>query len=150
MEKYTSDVPENGINVEFVNDSATVTVNITNTRNQEYYVSISGLKTWIDPDASKRPEVTIQLYINGELYDTKTLVDNKYEFTNLPKYKTEDWTKADSAYVLDENGKLLLNEYTVKEVFEEDNYTSNIPEDGVKAIFNKDKAVVNITNTIKQ
>lgn len=150
VEKYTSDVPENGINVEFVNDSATVTVNITNTRNQEYYVSISGVKTWIDPDASKRPEVTIQLYINGELYDTKTLVDNKYEFTNLPKYKTEDWTKADSAYVLDKNGKLQLNEYTVKEVFEEDNYTSNIPEDGVKAIFNKDKAVVNITNTIKQ
>lgn len=150
VEGYTSDVPENGINVEFVNDSVTATVNITNTKNQEYYVSISGQKTWIDLDSSKRPEVKIKLYLNGEEYDTKTLVDDKYEFTNLPKYKTENWRDPDSAYVFDENGKLQLNEYTIKEEFEGD-YTSDIPENGAKVIFNNDnKGIINITNTIKQ
>ena len=98
--------------------------NVVNTIKQEE-ISVSGTKTWIDPEGTKHPEITIKLLRDGEPYgDPITLKNGKtdYSFDNLPKYDLKDGH---------------IYEYTVEEV-SVDGYTSNIDE------YN------NITNTIKQ
>ena len=97
--------------------------NVVNTIIQEE-ISVSGTKTWIDPEGTKHPEITINLLRDGEPYgDPITLKDGEttYRFDNLPKYDLTDGH---------------IYEYTVDEV-SVDGYTSNIDE-------------YNITNTIKQ
>ena len=97
--------------------------NVVNTIIQEE-ISVSGTKTWIDPEGTKHPEITIKLLRDGEPYgDPITLKDGEtdYSFDNLPKYDLTDGH---------------IYEYTVDEV-SVDGYTSNIDE-------------YNITNTIKQ
>ena len=97
--------------------------NVVNTIKQEE-ISVSGTKTWIDPEGTKHPEITIKLLRDGEPYgDPITLKNGEtdYSFDNLPKYDLTDGH---------------IYEYTVDEV-SVDGYTSNIDE-------------YNITNTIKQ
>ena len=97
--------------------------NVVNTIKQEE-ISVSGTKTWIDPEGTVHPEITINLLRDGEPYgDPITLKNGEtdYSFDNLPKYDLTDGH---------------LYEYTVKEDIVE-GYTSVV--DGY-----------NITNTIKQ
>ena len=65
--------------------------NITNTIKQEK-IEVKGTKTWIDADGTERPDVSVQLYRDGEkLGDpVKIASDNKYEFKDLDKYDLTD------------------------------------------------------------
>ncbi|MDD6647464.1 MAG: Cna B-type domain-containing protein [Firmicutes bacterium] len=97
--------------------------NVVNTIKQEE-ISVSGTKTWIDPEGTAHPEITIKLLRDGEPYgDPITLKNGEtdYRFYNLPKYDLTDGH---------------IYKYTVDEVSVE-GYTSDV--DGY-----------NITNTIKQ
>ena len=107
---------------------------IINTINQENTVKVEGTKTWVDPQGTEHPTITINLLKNGTIEDVKTLENGTttYSFENLPKYKTND----DGSYILDENGNVQLNVYTVTENAVE-GYTS--AQNGT-----------NFTNTIKQ
>lgn len=50
--------------------------------------SIKGVKTWIDPEGTKRPDVTIVLYRDGERYlETKLNANYEFEFSNLFEYR---------------------------------------------------------------
>lgn len=86
---------------------------IINTINQENTVKVEGTKTWVDPQGTEHPKITINLLKNGTIEDVKTLENGTttYSFENLPKYKTND----DGSYILDENGNVQLNVYTVTE-----------------------------------
>ena len=86
---------------------------IINTINQENTVKVEGTKTWVDPQGTEHPTITINLLKNGTIEDVKTLENGTttYSFENLPKYKTND----DGSYILDENGNVQLNVYTVTE-----------------------------------
>ena len=86
--------------------------------------NISGTKTWIDPEGSSHPEVLIDLYRNTELYQTKKLENDRYEFTDLDTY--------------DSNGNEYNYEVKEREV---SGYTSEPT---------KTENGVNFTNTIKQ
>ena len=94
---------------------------IANTINQ-VQKEISGKKTWKDPHGTERPEVTIELYRNKELYRKTKLENDSYKFTDLETYDSEG------------------NEYNyeVKEV-EVPGYTSERADNGV-----------DFTNTIMQ
>ncbi|EOI53559.1 Cna B-type domain-containing protein [Enterococcus gilvus] len=98
--KETSTVPRYETSV---TGNGTNTITITNKHTPEV-TEVRGEKTWVDDDnhQNSRPnEVTIELYGNGTLRDTKkTNKQNnwQYEFINLPK---------------NENGKTIV--YTVKE-----------------------------------
>ena len=107
---------------------------IINTINQENTVKVEGTKTWVDPQGTEHPTITINLLKNGTIEDVKTLENGTttYSFENLPKYKTND----DGSYILDENGNVQLNVYTVTENAVE-GYTS--AQNGT-----------NFTNTINQ
>ena len=107
---------------------------IINTINQENTVKVEGTKTWVDPQGTEHPTITINLLKNGTIEDVKTLENGTttYSFENLPKYKTND----DGSYILDENGNVQLNVYTVTENAVE-GYTS--AQNGT-----------NFTNTIEQ
>ncbi len=96
--------------------------NIENTLNQKK-ISVSGTKTWIDPEGTVHPEITIVLKRNGVEADRVTLGNGEttYSFNNLDKYDLADG----HAY-----------EYTVEELPVE-GYTSS--QDGY-----------NFTNTINQ
>ena len=65
--------------------------NITNTIKQEK-IEVKGTKTWIDADGTERPDVSVQLYRDGEkLGDpVKIASDNKYEFKDMDKYDLTD------------------------------------------------------------
>lgn len=64
----------------------------TNTIQQDYSVSVSGTKTWIDPVGTVHPTITINLLRDGEVIDSVELADGEttYSFTNLPKYDLSD------------------------------------------------------------
>ena len=83
--------------------------NFTNTIEQEY-ISVSGTKTWIDPQGTVHPDVTINLLRDGEVIDNVTLQSGTttYSFTDLDKYDLSDGH---------------IYEYTVEEVAVE-GYTS--------------------------
>ena len=81
---------------------------------EETYIDINGTKTWNDEndkDGIRPKSITIELYKDNTLLDTKTVtaIDNwKYSFTNLPEK---------------ENGKVI--KYSIKEK-QVDKYTSKI------------------------
>ena len=95
--------------------------NFTNTINQEK-TSVSGTKTWIDPEGTVHPEITIVLKRDGAKVDEVTLANGEtaYSFTNLDVYAADGH----------------VYEYTVEELPVE-GYTSS--QDGY-----------NFTNTINQ
>ena len=97
------------------------TVTITNTIKQEY-ITVEGTKTWIDPEGTKHPAITIRLYQNDTEIKSQTLNhgETTYKFENLEKYAS--------------NGQPYA--YTVAE--------DEVP--GYDVTYNG----YNITNTIKQ
>ena len=110
LNNYTYQVSEKGYDIK-------------NTIAQEK-ITIKGNKTWIVPEGTKLPEVTIELYRDNEtvaLTSTKVTANNEYAFTDLDRYDLKDGHE----YV-----------YTVKEIVPE-GYTS--VKDGY-----------NFTNTIEQ
>ena len=127
--------------------------NITNTIKQEY-VTLSGTKTWLDPEGTTHPIITLGIKQNGsnELYTvngnpyTFTLENNEteYVFNSLPKYKTEIVDGEEKLVV--KNSKVELNTYEVVEVTELTDYT--VEYSGVSKVgYN---FVQNITNRLNQ
>lgn len=92
--------------------------NVTNTIKQDY-VSVEGTKTWIAPEGTEFPVVTIQLLQDGVEYKAAELKDGKtsYSFTELPKYNLEDghvyeYTVAEvpvEGYTSVQNGTSFIN-----------------------------------------
>jgi uncharacterized repeat protein (TIGR01451 family) len=117
---------------------------IINTINQENTVKVEGTKTWVDPQGTEHPTITINLLKNGTIEDVKTLENGTttYSFENLPKYKTND----DGSYILDENGNVQLNVYTVTENAVE-GYTSAQNGTNFTNTINQEKISVNGTKT---
>ena len=112
--------------------------NFTNTIIEKNDVNVSGTKTWIVPEGTKYPTITIRLIKNGTKTDNKEVLENgktSYSFTNLPRYQVDE----NGNYILDENGNVKLNVYTV----EEDNV------EGYNTTYSKDNPN-DIINTIKQ
>lgn len=74
-------------------------------------ITISGEKTWDDDkdrDGKRPKNITVELYRDGELYDSATLseeTDWKYEFSNLPK----------GCANIDANDHIVFYQYEVKE-----------------------------------
>ena len=66
--------------------------NFTNTIEQDNTVEVSGTKTWIDPEGTEHPTITINLLRDGEKVDSKELANGttSYTFNNLPKYDLTD------------------------------------------------------------
>ena len=116
--------------------------NFTNTIEQDNTVIVSGNKTWVTPVGTTHPTVTINLLKNGEQYKTTTIANGNttYEFTGLPKYKTD----ANGNFVLDVNGNIELNEYTVEEV-ELNGYTSEKAANGVDFVNTIDQELISIS-----
>lgn len=117
--EYTvSENPVEGYQTTYSKDHKSQIANTINQVKKE----ISGKKTWKDPHGTERPEVTIELYRNKELYRKTKLENDSYKFTDLETYDSEG------------------NEYNyeVKEV-EVPGYTSERADNGVDFI-----------NTIKQ
>ena len=88
--------------------------NFTNTISEKNDVNVSGTKTWIVPEGTKYPTITIRLIKNGTQTDNKEVLENgktSYSFTNLPRYQVDE----NGNYILDENGNVKLNVYTVEE-----------------------------------
>ena len=88
--------------------------NFTNTINEKNDVNVSGTKTWIVPEGTKYPKITIRLIKNGTQTDNKEVLENgktSYSFTNLPRYQVDE----NGNYILDKNGNVKLNVYTVEE-----------------------------------
>ena len=117
--EYTvSENPVEGYQTTYSKDHKSQIANTINQVKKE----ISGKKTWKDSHGTERPEVTIELYRNKELYRKTKLENDSYKFTDLETYDSEG------------------NEYNyeVKEV-EVPGYTSERADNGVDFI-----------NTIKQ
>lgn len=117
--EYTvSENPVEGYKTTYSKDHKSQIANTINQVKKE----ISGKKTWKDPHGTERPEVTIELYRNKELYRKTKLENDSYKFTDLETYDSEG------------------NEYNyeVKEV-EVPGYTSERADNGV-----------DFTNTIMQ
>ena len=117
---------------------------IINTINQENTVKVEGTKTWVEPQGTEHPTITINLLKNGTIEDVKTLENGTttYSFENLPKYKTND----DGSYILDENGNVQLNVYTVTENAVE-GYTSAQNGTNFTNTINQEKISVSGTKT---
>ena len=107
---------------------------ITNKIKQDTSVRVSVIKTWVTPDVNNVPEITINLLKNGTEIAEKILKagTTTYTFENLEKYMVN----SNGDYVLDDNGNVTENVYTVTEDAVE-GYTS--VQNGT-----------NFTNTIKQ
>ena len=119
---------------------------IINTIKQNNEVSISGTKTWVDPEGTTlvHPDITIKLLKNGTKIDETTLTNGntKYEFTGLPRYKVDENGK----YAL-KNGYVQLNEYTIEEVAVK-NYDTTYDGYNITNTFNQEiKGTVEITTT---
>ena len=79
LNNYTYQVSEKGYDIK-------------NTIAQEK-ITIKGNKTWIVPEGTKLPEVTIELYRDNEtvaLTSTKVTANNEYAFTDLDRYDLTD------------------------------------------------------------
>ena len=75
-------------------------------------------KIWVDPDeeGTTHKDIDVRILQNGTTYKVVTIpgqADNTYTYTesNLPKYK-----KNASGYILDANGNVQNNVYTVEEI----------------------------------
>ena len=66
--------------------------NFTNTINQDSTIKVDGTKTWIDPEGTEHPEITINLLRDGEKIDSRILQNGTttYSFDNLDKYDLTD------------------------------------------------------------
>lgn len=80
-----------------------VSINSTTDTAKKEYASIAGTKTWIDPEATTHPTITINLLRNGKAIDSRTLADGtiSYEFKDLDKYDLNDNTEY--SYSVSEN-----------------------------------------------
>ena len=116
--------------------------NFTNTIEQDNTAFVSGNKTWVTPAGTTHPTVTINLLKNGEQYKTTTIANGNttYEFTGLQKYKTDE----NGNFVLDVNGNIELNEYTVEEA-ELNGYTSEKAANGVDFVNTIDQELISIS-----
>ena len=144
LNKYTvrEDAVE-GYNTTYSKDNPN---DIINTIKQNNEVSISGTKTWVDPEGTTlvHPDITIKLLKNGTKIDETTLTNGntKYEFTGLPRYKVDENGK----YAL-KNGYVQLNEYTIEEVAVK-NYDTTYDGYNITNTFNQEiKGTVEITTT---
>ena len=124
---YTTDITDPTLS-----DSA-ITSDVTNTIAQRY-VEVEGTKTWIDPEGTEHPTITINLLRDGIEIDEIELAngETEYKFTNLPKYAVPCDELAEYEGELDGH----IFEYTVTEDAVE-GYTSEQEE-------------TNFTNTIEQ
>ena len=86
---------------------------ITNKIKQDTSVRVSVIKTWVTPDVNNVPEITINLLKNGTEIAEKILKagTTTYTFENLEKYMVN----SNGDYVLDDNGNVTENVYTVTE-----------------------------------
>ena len=66
--------------------------NFINTIEQDSTVKVEGKKTWIDPEGTVHPDITINLLRDGEKVDSRTLQNGTttYSFDNLNKYDLTD------------------------------------------------------------
>ena len=142
-EEYTyvaKEVEVEGYTTTYSDDTLTIANTIIDPEN----VEIKGTKTWIDPEGTEHPEITIRLLQNGiEIKDTKLSNEKTdYEFTGLPKYIAD----SEGKYILDDNGNVQLNVYTVIEDRVE-GYSSK--QDGYNFIntINQEEITVNGTKT---
>ena len=101
-------------------------------KNKRILTNISGEKTWVNDEGHNvRPaQITVQLLADGKELAGKTQVvtpDNnghwKYEFKNLPKYRTDK---------RDAQGNDIPIVYTVKEVQVPEGYTSEVTGMNIK------------------
>ena len=65
---------------------------IINTINQENTVKVEGTKTWVDPQGTEHPTITINLLKDGNKVDFRELTNGTttYLFDNLDKYNLTD------------------------------------------------------------
>ncbi|MCR4807253.1 MAG: Cna B-type domain-containing protein, partial [Lachnospiraceae bacterium] len=108
---------------------------------------IYGIKTWVDPDNAKRPDVTIQLFRDGKLYrETKLTADNTFTFTDLYEYNLGYGNEEGDIAATADGHKFF---YEVKEAGAL-GYDVEIAGSGEDLKIVNDVATVNIKNTIKQ
>ena len=107
---------------------------ITNKIKQDTSVRVTVIKTWVTPDVNNVPEITINLLKNGTEIAEKILKagTTTYTFENLEKYMVN----SNGDYVLDDNGNVTENVYTVT-------------EDAVEGYASVQNGT-NFTNTVKQ
>ena len=98
--------------------------NFTNTIEQDTSVKVEGKKTWIDPEGTVHPDITINLLRDGEKVDSRTLRNGEttYSFTNLNKYDLTDGHVYN--YTVSED---KVEGYTTKQ--EENNFINTINQD---------------------
>lgn len=84
------DVPEGYVAA--VSGDAENGFTITNTIKQNT-VTVKGTKTWIDPEGTVHPDITINLLQNGKSIDSLVLKNGEtsYEFTGLDKYDSKGY-----------------------------------------------------------
>ena len=120
-------------NLEFTPDLNKLTT--VAVKNKRILTNICGRKTWVNDDGyNVRPsQITIQLVADGKDVPGKTQIvkpdqngDWKYEFKDLPKYRTDK---------RDANGDDIPIVYTVKEVQVPEGYTSEVSGMNVKNTF---------------
>ena len=121
-------------------------VKINNTPKAEPF-KVYGVKTWVDPDNAKRPDVTIQLFRDGKLYrETKLSKDNTFSFTGLYEYNLGYGNEEGDIAATADGHKFF---YEVKEAGAL-GYDVKITGSGDEFDIKDGVATVNIKNTIKQ
>ncbi|MCR5507724.1 MAG: Cna B-type domain-containing protein [Lachnospiraceae bacterium] len=109
--------------------------------------TLRGVKTWIDPDGSKRPEITMQLYRDGVLYkETGLNADYTFSFGPLYEYNL-GWSNDAGDNKETADGHKFL--YEVKEAGA-DGYDVVIEGSGKDMLIKEGFADVSVINTIKQ
>ena len=108
---------------------------------------IKGIKTWIDPDGTKRPDVTMQLFRDGKLYkETKLSADNTFSFGPLYEYNfgwgNEEGDMKDTA-----DGHRFL--YEIKETGAV-GYEVTVIGSGTEMVIKDAVAEVKVTNKLAQ
>ncbi len=114
------------------------------------YVTVSGEKTWVAPEGTKYPTITINLLRDGEKIDSKELVNGKttYSFENIYKYDEIDGHEY--KYEVTENEvegyTSKQEEYDFTNAIRTDlSYTVNYLEKGTNTVLNTAKTVDNQT-----
>ena len=97
------------------------------------YTQVGGEKTWIDPEGTVHPTITINLLRDGTEIAEQTLEngDTSYEFTGLDRYDLTDGHEY---------------EYTITED-EVDGYTSNVNGDNITNIIEQEYITIEGTKT---
>ena len=120
--EYTvEETPVEGYTTTYSQDHKTI---ITNTINQEK-ISVSGTKTWIDPQGTEHPTITINLLRNGVEIDSRELANGTttYSFDNLDKYAPDgsiyNYTVEEEnveGYTTTQNGTNFINTINQKKI----------------------------------